>query len=121
LHLLPAPFFQRLIAFQTDSERAKLAIEVEGINYLTHLVFRLIAGNQDDFESSAGYYPPFHNLGVSGQYHPAFIQSSPNHVGVIAAIEKQGIITHHPQPLSQFADIVVNDELWITYWLRSHL
>jgi len=48
---------------------------MQRVDYLSYLWLGRITINQDGFESTTGYYPSFHNLGVSGQYHPVFSQS----------------------------------------------
>jgi hypothetical protein len=64
-----------------------------------HLLLRFITLDKDGLEPSAGYYPPFHNLGISGQYYPFLSQCNSYHAGIVAAIEEQGIVPHYPQPL----------------------
>ena len=46
---------------------------------------------------------------------PPFLKGSGNHVSIITAIEKAGIIPHQPQPFSQLADIMVNNKFWSVY------
>ena len=65
-HLLSAPLHQRLVAFQTDRKRLKLAIQSQSVHYLTHLPLRFITLNKNRLEPPVGYHPPSHNLGVSG-------------------------------------------------------
>jgi hypothetical protein len=64
-----------------------------------HLQLRFITLDKDGSELPAGYYPPFHNLSVSGQYHSVFGLSNSNQMGIITAVEELGIIAHYSQPL----------------------
>jgi len=111
LYLLAGFFFKRLVTLQADSEPPVLTIQVKCFNHLFYLLFWSIGLNQDGFKALIGNYSSFHNLGIPGQYHPVFSQSSRHHLTIVTTFEEQSVIAHHPQPLGQFADIYINYKL----------
>ena len=73
-YLLFVYFSQMLVAFEADGEGFELAVKIQAFDYLAHLLFRLVAFNENGFKPTAGDHPPFHNVGIFGEKNPLFGQ-----------------------------------------------
>ena len=83
-------------------------VQPKAVYHLLHLVSNPVPFYQHRLQPAAGYQPPLHDTTVSGEYNPALSQSNGYHTGIIAAVEEEGVVAHHPQPLCHLADIVVD-------------
>src|SRR4030042_1264982 len=88
-----------------------MIVQVQSFNNLMKLSPNVIILDKNRLQPATGYQPSFHYLCILSQNHPILRQSDFNHSTIILSRKKQGIVSHYPQPLRQFANIIIDDEL----------